>query len=134
MVQRESFSAKIRNMFQRKQLHPKTVYVHFKMSCGESASGLTRSTGRVKRLSKLTYDVSHSGLACRSAPSTLTRIALRPNSGFIASSTTSPTTLCQFQTEKGQDVMTYEDRPSEETVDVDRFHTLFVTVRLSSNK
>ena len=57
MAQRETFHLEMKNLSEGKQLHPKSrirAYPPF-----ISASGLMRSTGRVKRLSEITYDVKH---------------------------------------------------------------------------
>ena len=57
MAQRESFHLEIKNLSEGKQLHPKRRIRAYSPFIG--ASGLMRSTGRVKRLSEITYDVKH---------------------------------------------------------------------------
>ena len=57
MAQREPFHLEMKNLVDGKHLHRKSrlrAYAPFL-----SANSLMRSTGRVKRLSKITYDVKH---------------------------------------------------------------------------
>ena len=57
MAQRETFHLEMKNLSEGKQLNPKSrirAYLPF-----ISAKGLMRSTGRVKCLSEITYDVKH---------------------------------------------------------------------------